>query len=256
MTRALIALTVIAVAIAAIATMGMGGRRRGALAAASDPRAVLNGTAVRDTAVKNLGMKNLGIMKVLMVVLLVLAAGAVLAVGVSSAIFTSTATVGSNTFNTGTVSISTSPTSAIWSAVTVGAPGDRVTGSLTVTNGGSLPLRYAVTGSVTNSTLAAGMNLRIGLQAGGSCDFPYYNTDGTTTTLTDDTQLFGGALNTTAIIGNTNQGQQSGDRTLAASASEVLCFSAVLPLSAGNSLQGLSNTTTFTFNAEQTTNNP
>jgi hypothetical protein len=251
MARTLIALTVIAVALAAIAMMGMGGRRRSALAAAGGPRAVLNRTAERDMAVKNLG-----IMKALMVVLLVLAAGAVLAVGISSAIFTSAATVGSNTFNTGTVSISTLPTSTIWSAVTTGAPGDRVTGSLTVTNGGSLPLRYAVTGSVTNSTLAAGMNLRIGFQAGGSCDFPYYNTDGTTTTLTDDTQLSSGALNTTALIGNTNQGQQTGDRTLAASASEVLCFSAVLPLSSGNSLQGLSNTTTFTFNAEQTTNNP
>jgi spore coat-associated protein N len=201
-------------------------------------------------------LANTGILKVTLLGLLVLAAAAVVSFGVSTAIFTSTATVGSNTFDTGTVSISTSPTSAVWTAVTVGAPGDRVTGSLTVTNTGTLPLRYSVTGAVTNATLAAAMNLRIGLQAGGSCDFPYFNTDGTTTTLTDDTSLFSGALNTAALMGSTTQGQQSGDRTLAASASEVLCFSAVLPLSSGNTLQTLNNVTTFTFNGEQTTNNP
>ncbi|MDO8615543.1 MAG: TasA family protein [Dehalococcoidia bacterium] len=186
---------------------------------------------------------------------LVMAALALIAVGVSTAIFTSSATVGSNTFNTGTLVIGTSPTSAIWTAVTAGAPGDRVTGSLTVSNTGTLALRYAVTAGNTNATLAAAMNLRIGLQAGGSCDFPYFNTDGTTTTLTDDTQLFSGTMNTTAIIGNNAQGAQAGDRTLAASGSEALCFSAVLPLSAGNTLQGLSNTVTFTFDAEQTVNN-
>jgi spore coat-associated protein N len=199
---------------------------------------------------------NIGLVKVTLLGLLALAAAAVVSFGVSTAIFTSTATVGTNTFDTGTVSISTSPTSAVWTAVTAGAPGDRVTGSLTVTNNGTLSLRYSVTGSVTNATLAALMNLRIGLQAGGSCDFPYFNTDGTTTTLTDDTSLFSGALNTAALIGSSAQGQQTGDRTLAASASEVLCFSAVLPLSTGNTAQTLNNITTFTFNGEQTANNP
>lgn len=202
-----------------------------------------------------MAIRNMRPTKVTLMALLVLAAVAILAVGFSGAVFTSQTTVGSNTFNTGTLSLSTSPTSAIWTAVTAGAPGDRVTGSLTVT-GGSMPLRYSITGSNTNATLAAAMNLRIGLQAGGSCDFPYFNTDGTTTTVTDDTQLFSGALNTAALVGSSTQGSQAGDRTLAASGSEVLCFSAVLPLSAGNTLQTLSNTVTFTFDAEQTANNP
>ena len=174
----------------------------------------------------------------------------------SQAIFTDSDLVASNTFNSGTVSLTTSPTSAIWTAVTAGARGDRATGSLTVTNGGSLELRYAVTGSNTSATLAAAMNLRIGLRGGAGCDFPYHNTDGTTTALVDDTQLFAGALNTAALIGSNAQGAQAGDRTLAAAASEVLCFAEVLPLSAGNTLQGLNNTTTFTFDSEQTTNNP
>ncbi len=170
--------------------------------------------------------------------------------------FTDTDSVGSNTFATGTVSLTTSPTSAVWTAVSDAVPGDTATGSLTVTNAGSLQLRYAVSGSNTDATLSAGMNLRIGLQAGGSCDFPYHNADGTTTTLTDDTQLFAGALDTAALIGSNAQGADAGDRTLAAAANEVLCFAVVLPDTAGNTLQGLTNTTTFTFDSEQTTNNP
>src|SRR3990170_3073580 len=174
--------------------------------------------------------------KALLLALLAMAAAAVVMVAVSTALFTDTVGVGSNTFNTGTVDLTTAPASAIWTAVTTGAPGDRATGSLTVSNAGTLELRYAVTGSVTDATLAAGMNLRIGLKAGAGCDFPYHNADGTTTTLTDDTQLFAGALNTAALIGSNAQGAQAGDSTRAASASEVLCFAVVLPNNAANTL--------------------
>lgn len=172
------------------------------------------------------------------------------------AVFTDSDTVGTNDFATGDVSLTTSPTSTIWTAVTDAVPGDKATGSLTVTNAGSLSLRYAVSGANTDATLSAAMNIRIGLQVGGSCDFPYHNNDGTTTTLTDDTQLFAGALDTAALIGSSSQGADAGDRTLAASANEVLCFAVVLPDTAGNSVAGLSNTTTFTFDSEQTLNNP
>ena len=172
------------------------------------------------------------------------------------AVFTDTDSVGSNDFATGSVSLTTSPTSTIWTAVTDAVPGDKATGTLTVTNAGTLELRYAVSGSNTDATLSAGMNVRIGLQAGGSCDFPYHNNDGTTTTLTDDTELAAVALDTAALIGSSAQGADTGDRTLAASNNEVLCFAVVLPDTAGNSVQGLSNTTTFTFDSEQTTNNP
>ena len=174
----------------------------------------------------------------------------------SQAIFTDTDAVGTNDFATGSVSLTTSPTSAIWSAVTGQVPGDTATGALTVTNAGTAALRYAVTGSNTDATLSAGMNLRIGLKVGAGCDFPYHNTDGTTTALADDTQLFAGALDTAVLIGSNAQGNQAGDRTLAAAATEDLCFAVVLPLSAGDALQSLSNTTTFTFDSEQTTNNP
>ncbi len=135
-------------------------------------------------------------------------------------------------------------------------PGDKATGELTVTNAGTLSLRYAVSGGNTDATLAAAMNVRIGLKAGGSCDFPYHNDDGTTTTLTDDTQLFAGTLDTALLMGNSTQGNDAGDRTLASSANEVLCFAVVLPDTATNTVNGLSNTTTFTFDSEQTVNNP
>jgi len=172
------------------------------------------------------------------------------------AVFTDQDTVGTNDFATGSLSLTTSPTSTIWTAVTDAVPGDKATGTLTVTNAGSLSLRYAVSGANTDATLSAGMNIRIGLKAGAGCDFPYHNNDGTTTTLTDDTQLFAGALDTAALIGSSAQGADAGDRTLAASATEDICFAVVLPDTAANTLQGLSNTTTFTFDSEQTLNNP
>ena len=176
------------------------------------------------------------------------------------AVFTDTDAVGTNSFSTGSLSLTTTPTSTIWTAVTAAVPGDKATGTLTVTNAGTLSLRYAVSGSNTDATLSAAMNLRIGLKGGAGCDFPYHNNNGTTTTLTDDTQLYAGLLNAAALIGSSAQGQDAtpggGDRTLAASATEDLCFAVVLPDTATNTVQGLSNTTTFTFDSEQTINNP
>jgi hypothetical protein len=191
-------------------------------------------------------------------VVLAVAASA-LAVAVTGAIFTDTQSVAGNSLNTGTVDISTTPTSAVLTASTM-APGDRTNGSIVVNNAGSLQLRYALQRSATNTDskgLRDALRLRIGLQSGGSCDFPYYNTDGTTTTLSDDTSLYEGlgfpgtATNT---IGDVAQGSQTGDRTLNAGASETLCMSVVLPLSATGP-QGAATTATFDFSAEQTANN-
>lgn len=171
------------------------------------------------------------------------------------AVFTDSDPVSTNDFSTGSVSLSTAPTSAIWAAVSDAVPGSKATGTLTVTNDGSLDLRYAVSGANTDATLSAAMNLRIGLQAGGSCDFPYHNDDGTTTALSDDTELYAGALDTAALMGSSAQGADTGDRALVAAANEVLCFAVVLPDTA-TSTEALSNTTTLTFDSEQTINNP
>ena len=200
--------------------------------------------------------------KWILVALMAIGGLAALLGAASQAIFTDTDAVGTNDFATGTVSLTTTPTNTIWTAVTAAVPGTIAAGPLTVDNDGTLDLRYAVSGGNTDATLAAGMNVRIGLEgpdAGTVCEFPYHNTDGTVTTLTDDTPLFAGTLDTALLIGNVATGQDAspggGDRALVAGANEVLCFSVVLPLSAINTLQGLSNTTTFTFDSEQTLNN-
>jgi len=65
-----------------------------------------------------------------------------------------------------------------------------------------------------------------------------------------------GSTTGTNVIGNPAQGAQTGDRTLAASANEILCFNVKLPASTGSSYQGLSTTATLAFQAEQTSNNP
>jgi len=59
-----------------------------------------------------------------------------------------------------------------------------------------------------------------------------------------------------ALFGSSAQGSQPGDRTLAAASSEVLCFQVGLPIATGNALQGAASDVTFTFDAEQTANNP
>ena len=89
---------------------------------------------------------------------------------------------------------------------------------------------------------------------GGGTDFGTdgdYCDDATGTTLRASAAM-GASGN---LVGNPNQGSQAGDRTLNASASEVLCFYVTLDISAPNSMQGASTTSTFTFDAEQTANN-
>jgi camelysin-like metallo-endopeptidase len=162
------------------------------------------------------------------------------------ALFTDSQDITGNTFSTGSVDISASPATALVTLTTM-APGDKVTGELTVTNAGTLQLRYAMTTGITGSTtLADGLEAQIKTGV-TTCSNAGFDTDGTS--------VYNSTL-TSAAIGSTAQGGQAGDRTLNPSASEVLCFQVRLPSSAGASLQGLSTTATFTFAAEQTTNNP
>ena len=72
----------------------------------------------------------------------------------SSALFTDSATIGSNAFTNGTIDITTDPTTT---ALTAGnmAPGDSIYGTVKVSNIGTLPMRYAVTSSATNADTKA-----------------------------------------------------------------------------------------------------
>jgi hypothetical protein len=166
----------------------------------------------------------------------------------TQALFTDTQAVGANAFTTGTVDISTNLTTALITFSTM-APGDRVTNPMVVTNAGDLALRYAVTSTATNTDSKLlkdelDMTVKTVDVDGGCDDF-------------DGTELYTGDLDsgTGKILGDVAEGAQAGDRTLAAAASETLCFRAELPVGTGNGFQGATTTATFTFTAEQTANN-
>lgn len=160
---------------------------------------------------------------------------------ISLAQFTDSAT-STWAFSTGTIDVNTSP--AVVTAVTNMLPGDASTHALTVTNAGTGDLRYAISVAATNA-LGAQLQLTIKTQDGG----------GGCAAFTGTSVLAATTLNG-AAVGSATQGANAGDRNLAAGVSEVLCFRVSLPLSTGNTFQGVSSAATFTFDAEQTANNP
>ena len=145
-------------------------------------------------------------------------------------------------FTTGTIDVSTSP--AVLTAVSNMFPGDTATQALTVTNGGTGDLRYALSVAATNP-LGSALQLTVKLQdAGGGCS-----------AFTGTSVLAATTLNG-AGFGSSAQGAQAGDRNVVAGATEVLCLRVTLPLTTGNALQASSSAATFTFDAEQTSSNP
>jgi hypothetical protein len=185
--------------------------------------------------------------RVLLLMVAALATVSLTAASFSLGLWTDTATVGGNTFTAGTIDISTTPTSAVIGLSPM-MPGDTVNGTLTVNNAGTAQLRYALSSSSTNADAKAlrdGITLTVRLRdvAADACtDF-------------DGTSLYTGTL-AAAAFGSSATGAQAGDRTLAGAATEKLCLRATLPITAANSYQGGTTTTTFTFDAEQTANNP
>ncbi len=162
---------------------------------------------------------------------------------VSFAFFTSVATNQSNDFVAGTVVISNTPVMTFITNTNM-APGDSVIAQLTVTNSGTLALRYAMITTVEESDgLSDQLVLTIKTKTANPCSS------------FDGTQLYTGAARSGAI-GSPAPGGQTGDRTLAASASDLLCFKVQLPLNTANSYQGATTRLNFEFDAEQTANNP
>jgi predicted ribosomally synthesized peptide with SipW-like signal peptide len=190
--------------------------------------------------------------KKLLVVVIVVAALAGL-IGVASALFTDQKVVDDNLFTSGTVVLDTDPTDVVVTFSNM-APGDEFTAPITVTNNGTLQLRYSVKSAATdvddkhlNGQLD--MTIKTGVT---DCSSAGFGTDGSA--------IYGAAdLGSTSginVIGDPTQGNQLGDRTLSASGSEVLCMNVKLPLSTGDAFQGAATTATYTFAAEQTKNNP
>jgi predicted ribosomally synthesized peptide with SipW-like signal peptide len=175
----------------------------------------------------------------------------------TTALFTDAESTGANTFSNGTIDLTTNPTgagSAIVSFTNM-MPGDSITNPVTVSAAGSQALRYSVSGSATNADtklLKNKLNLVI-------------KTEGTDCTTFDGSSLYNGDVDGDAgaggtgdshrLVGKPAAGIDTGDRALAAGASEVLCFRVSLPSDADNSFKSAATTATFTFDAEQTANN-
>jgi hypothetical protein len=158
-------------------------------------------------------------------------------------LFTESTANDSNAFTTGSVAISTDPSSAFLTMSNM-APGDSVTAPLTVNNDGTLDLRYAMT-TVAVDTLTPGLAAALTL---------VIRDEGTDCTTFDGNVLYNNSLDL-GYIGDPAPGAQAGDRPITVVAgSEVLCFRVTLP-SGATGPEGGSTTATFTFAAEQTKNN-
>jgi len=168
---------------------------------------------------------------------------------ISLALFTDQETV-DGTFSSGSILLDAVKIDGLTLTTSNMMPGSSVTDDVVVENDGSSQLRYSMSTSSTNAdTKDLRSQLTLTVKTAdvvlGGC------------TLFDGTQLYSGALGASAAgFGSSATGAQAGDRNLAAAANETLCFRVALPLATGNAYQSASTTTTFTFDAEQTANNP
>jgi hypothetical protein len=157
-------------------------------------------------------------------------------------------------FTQGSMSIAATPDDHNFFTSGPVAPGDHAVRGITITNSGSLTLRYAVTSISAEDGLASWLDLTVWKEdaegdTGDDCgQQPPAHT------------LYGpgapGSLAGTLLIGDPAQGFQDGDRTLPAGASEKLCFMLAVPLSVGNTFQSSRGSPQFRFDAEQTDDNP
>lgn len=175
----------------------------------------------------------------------------------SLALFTDQETDDS-TFTTGTIVLDATKIDAMDLTTSALMPGDTVTSSVTVENDGTAELRYAVSQSSTNTdskALRDSLNLVVRTSdtgAGNTFAEDADHCDDASGTVVRASAAIGASGN---LVGDPTQGADTGDRTLAAAASEVLCVYVSLDINAPNSTQGATTTTTFTFDAEQTANN-
>lgn len=119
-------------------------------------------------------------------------------------------------------------------------PGVSRAAMVQVSNSGTLPLTYTLTGSAVAGAVGLGGNLGtsllVGVYSGGSASNTATTGSCTGTRIgTADVTLVGSLF--------------SVPRTLAPAGTEALCLAVSLPASAANNIQGTGTTATFTFNA-------
>jgi len=145
------------------------------------------------------------------------------------------------------------------------APGDTVLAPLTVTNAGSLELRYAMSLSAATTDPPAGTagtgDLRTQLRARVYADATCTRASTDAATALGDTRDlvegdFGLPAVATAIVGNPATGSQSGDRALPAiTGVETLCVRVDMSRDADNTFQSTAAELSFLLASEQTVNN-
>ena len=156
------------------------------------------------------------------------------------------------TFSSGTIVLDDAKIDALTLTTSEMVPGDAVTDDVVVENDGSDTLRYAVSATSTNPD-AKGVRDVLTLTV--------RTIDATTPASPcsefDGSLQFSGALGaSTSVFGTAAAGGGNGERELDGGSAETLCFRVTLNSGAGNAYQNATTTTTFTFDAEQTGNNP
>lgn len=123
-------------------------------------------------------------------------------------------------------------------------PGDRVSGSVRISNEGQLPLRYAVTTATSDdgSGLASVLLAEVGVAQTGCGDLT--------------PERLGGAPLAQLTIGDPQSGAQPGDRTLAPGHSETLCIWVTLPHAAGDRYQDAAASAAFSIVPESIERSP
>lgn len=138
-------------------------------------------------------------------------------------------------------------------------PGDRFTAAVEIRNDGGQELRYAVTAVPATAgdpaDLASALTVAVHT---ADADAPGTAADAdpcdqASGTLLRDAADVGPSA---ALVGDASTGAHAGDRTLAAGAAEVLCFTIELPITTGNAYQAASTSISFGFASEATANNP
>jgi predicted ribosomally synthesized peptide with SipW-like signal peptide len=156
-------------------------------------------------------------------------------------------------FTTGTIVLDDVKVDALVLTTTAMMPGDSITDDVVIENDGTAQLRYAMTSTSTNAdgkALRDDLTLTIKTVDVTTPGTPCDDFDGAST-------LYSGVLGaSSASFGDPAPGADTGDRVLDAGSNETLCFRVTLPSSTGNTSQGATTTTTFTFDAEQTSSNP
>jgi hypothetical protein len=166
---------------------------------------------------------------------------------VTSALLKDSEQVSSNVFGGASLDLVVGPTTAAFNAPAM-VPGDQVFAPITVRNNGTATLRYSAR-SYAPIADQFGNNLSLDIVSGAtSCDAAGF---GSGTAVGGSPTLF---WNET-LFGDKTAGQQAGDRVLSGSQTEVLCFRVSLPSTASGT-GGQTTTIDFTFDAEQTANNP